>query len=62
MAIRQLKSCPRCTGDIFIQRETDGWYEECLACGYRRDISNLVTINTVGQIKVNELFEIAEKI
>ena len=62
MAIRQLKSCPRCTGDIFIQRETDGWYEECLACGYRRDISNLVTINTVGQIKVNELFEIAEKL
>ena len=55
MAVWKLKSCPRCTGDIFIQRELDGWYEECLACGYRRDISNLVIINTVGQIKINEL-------
>ena len=62
MAIWKLKTCPRCNGDIFIQREIDGWYEECLSCGYRRDVSNLVTVNTVGQIKINELFEIAQKI
>jgi hypothetical protein len=57
MAIWQLKSCPRCKGDIFIQRETDGWWGECLVCGYRRDVSPLVTINTVGQIKINEPVE-----
>jgi DNA-directed RNA polymerase subunit M/transcription elongation factor TFIIS len=62
MAVWKLKSCPRCNRDIFIQREIDGWYEECLACGYRKDISKLVIINTVGQVKVNELFEIGEKI
>jgi DNA-directed RNA polymerase subunit M/transcription elongation factor TFIIS len=59
MAIRQLKSCPRCTGDMFIQRGTDGWWGECPACGYRRDISQLVTVNTVGQIKINEPAETA---
>jgi translation initiation factor 2 beta subunit (eIF-2beta)/eIF-5 len=48
MAIWKLKTCPRCNGDIFIQREIDGWYEECLSCGYRRDVSNLVTVNTVA--------------
>ena len=47
----KLKSCPRCAGDLFILREADGWYEECLACGYRRDISNLVTTNALGQVK-----------
>jgi DNA-directed RNA polymerase subunit M/transcription elongation factor TFIIS len=62
MAVWKLKSCPRCNGDMFVQREPDGWYEECLACGYRRDISNLITVNTVGQIKANQLFEIGEKI
>ena len=55
MAIWKLKSCPRCNGDLFIQRETDGWYEECLSCGYQKDVSNLVTINTVGQVKINDV-------
>ena len=54
MAIWKLKSCPRCNGDLFIQRETDGWYEECLLCGYEKDVSNLVTLNTVGQVKIND--------
>ena len=52
MAVWKLKSCPRCNGDLFIQRETDGWHEECLLCGYQRDVSNLVTVNTLGQVKI----------
>jgi ribosomal protein S27AE len=51
MAVWKLKSCPRCSGDLFIQRETDGWYEECLLCGYQRDVSDIVTING-GKITV----------
>jgi DNA-directed RNA polymerase subunit M/transcription elongation factor TFIIS len=54
LAIWKLKSCPRCNGDLFIQRETDGWYEECLLCGYEKDVSNLVTVNTVGQVKIKD--------
>jgi hypothetical protein len=54
MAVWKLKSCPRCNGDLFIQREIDGWYEECLSCGYQRDVSNLVMIDTVGRVKINQ--------
>ena len=52
MAVWKLKSCPRCSGDLFIQRETDGWYEECLLCGYQRDVSNLVVKDTAGKITI----------
>jgi Zn ribbon nucleic-acid-binding protein len=52
MAVWKLKSCPRCNGDLFIQRETDGWYEECLLCGYQHDVSNIVVASTDGQIKI----------
>ena len=53
LAVWKLKSCPRCNGDLFIEHDTDGWYEECLLCGYERDISNLVTESSVGQVKIN---------
>lgn len=29
-----LKKCPRCKGDLYLDPETDGWYEQCLQCGY----------------------------
>jgi len=29
-----LKGCPRCGGDTYIDKDTDGWYESCLMCGY----------------------------
>ena len=57
MAVWKLKSCPRCNGDLFIQLETDGWWEECLSCGYQRDVSNLVTTNAVGQVKINDTIQ-----
>jgi len=57
MAVWKLKSCPRCSGDLFIQRETDGWYEECLLCGYQRDVSDIVSVTTGGQVKVKDQLE-----
>jgi len=33
-----LKRCPRCGGNIFLDKDHDGWYYECLQCSYRRDI------------------------
>ena len=33
-----LKSCPRCGGDIFIDRDLDGWFEQCLQCSYRKEL------------------------
>ena len=52
MAVWKLKSCPRCNGDLFIQRETDGWYEECLLCGYQHDVSDIVAANSANRISI----------
>ena len=57
MSVWEVKNCPCCNGDLFVQREAEGWFECCLLCGYERDVSDLVTVNTVGQIKLNEQLE-----
>jgi len=62
MAIQNLKACPRCNGRLLIKRETNGWYEECTKCGEIIDISELVTTNTVGQIKISNRIEIEQKL
>ena len=31
----RFKGCPRCGGDLFIDRDIEGWYEQCLMCAYR---------------------------
>jgi hypothetical protein len=53
MAIWKEKGCPECGADLMVQLETNGWYEECLWCGYHRDVSNLVTLSTGEQFKIN---------
>jgi len=58
MAIQNLKACPRCNGRLLIKRDANGWYEECTKCGEKIDISELVTTNTVGQIKISNRIEI----
>jgi hypothetical protein len=62
MAVWKLKSCPRCSGDLFIQRETDGWYEECLLCGYQRDVSDIVAASAGNQIKVKAQVATRQKV
>jgi hypothetical protein len=39
MTVWKLKSCLRCSGDIYIDKDFDGWYEHCLQCGYMRPVS-----------------------
>ena len=34
MYMWKLKGCPRCGGDIFTDRDWDGWFQQCLQCGY----------------------------
>ena len=38
----KLRSCPRCKGDVIIDRDHHGWYEQCLQCGYQRDLKGIV--------------------
>jgi ribosomal protein S27AE len=35
------KSCPRCGGDMFIENDMDGWYEQCLQCSHRVELKKL---------------------
>ena len=37
----KLKACTRCGGDLFIDRDIDGWFEQCLQCSYRRELKEL---------------------
>ncbi len=38
----RFKSCPRCKGDVLLDRDVYGWYQHCLQCGYQRDLKNIV--------------------
>ena len=44
MAWWNFKSCPRCDGDMFIDRDLYGWYEQCIQCGYNGDLRNTVKL------------------
>ena len=35
-----LKTCPRCRGDIYVDKDAYGHYAECLQCGFSRDLPN----------------------
>jgi len=37
----KLKSCNRCGGDQFVDRDADGWFEQCLQCSHRRELRDL---------------------
>jgi hypothetical protein len=37
----KLKNCSRCGGDLFIDRDADGWFEQCLQCSYRKELREL---------------------
>ena len=43
MVTWRLKDCPRCGGDTFIDKDIDGWYQQCLLCAYRRELRELNT-------------------
>ncbi len=40
----RLRSCPKCGGDVFVDHDTTGWYEQCLQCGYLHDLGNLLEV------------------
>jgi DNA-directed RNA polymerase subunit M/transcription elongation factor TFIIS len=61
MTVLKLKSCIKCNAELLIQREADGRYEVCLVCGYHKDVSNLVTLNTIGQVKITCSIEDGQK-
>ena len=55
----KLKSCPKCNGDVLIDRDHYGWYEECLQCGFTLDLRVIyndekeVVFTTLKKLNVN---------
>ena len=46
MAVWKLKSCPRCGGDLFLDRDEGKWYEQCLQCSYLRELKDAAEFRT----------------
>jgi len=38
-----VKGCPRCKGDMFVDRDQYGSYEQCIQCGHMRALVTVVT-------------------
>jgi ribosomal protein S27AE len=36
-----MKKCPRCRGDVYLDEDTDRCYEKCLQCGYEREMERV---------------------
>ena len=40
----KFKGCPKCRGDVFVEKDFDGWYEVCLQGGYSLDLPSIVEV------------------
>lgn len=38
------KACPRCNGDMHVNRDVYGEYRECLMCGFMADVPTPSTL------------------
>ena len=48
MARWKAKGCPRCGGDMFLDRDLDFWYEQCLQCSYRVELKPLERVKAAA--------------
>ena len=48
----QVTVCHRCKGTMVRERDLHGWYEQCLQCGYLRDLENVVAKSNRTQKKI----------
>ena len=40
----RFKGCPKCGGDLFVDYDVNGWYEQCLQCGYLHDLKTILQV------------------
>ena len=50
----RFKGCPKCGGDLFIDYDVNGWYEECLQCGYLHDLKTVLEVREEKPAKVEK--------
>jgi hypothetical protein len=52
--------CPKCGGNVYLDNDHFGWYEECLQCGYTRNLQKVVKVGTeIGDKYIETLSEIS---
>ena len=51
----KFKSCPKCAGDLFVDWDMNGWYVECLQCGYLSDLDSMLKVKMEPVNKVEKL-------
>ncbi len=43
--------CPKCGGSMYLDTDGNGWYQECLQCGYISDVAKMVEVrDPVGNV------------
>jgi ssDNA-binding Zn-finger/Zn-ribbon topoisomerase 1 len=42
------KACPKCQGDLHMDRDTYGAFIKCLQCGLLRDVGNGSILSSIG--------------
>ncbi len=41
----QKAKCPKCGGKIYLDTDYYGWYEQCIQCGYTKNLSRVTRVN-----------------
>ena len=47
----KIKNCPRCGGDVYIDEELGGAYEQCLQCGYEHHLPARSSLTSTAAIR-----------
>jgi DNA-directed RNA polymerase subunit M/transcription elongation factor TFIIS len=55
----RFKGCPKCGGDLFVDYDLNGWYEECLQCGYLHDLRTVLEVREQKAEKSGQKRELA---
>lgn len=50
----KFRSCPKCSGDLYVDYDLNGWYEQCLQCGYMQDLKSILEIKKETSENKNE--------
>jgi hypothetical protein len=45
--------CPKCGGgNVYLENDSEGWYEECLQCGCTTDLTEMKAKEILGKVPV----------
>ena len=47
------QKCPKCDGNIYLDKDYCGWYEQCLQCSHTRYLETVVEVREPVRVKGN---------